>query len=176
MDKLVRAAAPQSRERERAKEQPIIGSPAQKASSSGAWPRTAAVSARPRRRGHRVNRRCFMKRQGNPATVARVSQQAARNRQGLWLAPPSFKQPVAVRPTTPPYLHPKKRYLKFKPNNGQCKLCPWHMRFLHYGGSAAAVPPIADIGTQPRNVCFVPQADNDSFSAGALLIQNLMRW
>jgi hypothetical protein len=33
------------------------------------------------------------------------------------------------------------------------------MRFLHYGGSAATVPPKADMTESSRDVSFVPMAD-----------------
>ena len=34
-----------------------------------------------------------------------------------------------------------------------------HQRTLKRLHRMSALPPIADIGTQPRNICFVPQAD-----------------
>src|SRR5262249_14167163 len=84
-----------------------------------------------------------------PHHIGRASQLGARwcfkTLGGLRGTPRSFKQPVAARPTTPLICTPKKRYLKFKSNNGQCKLCPWHMKYLHYGGSATAFGGKADI-------------------------------
>ena len=36
--------------------------------------------------------------------------------------------------------------------------------------SMSALPPKADIGTQPRNVCFVPKADMSDLEVGWLLV------
>jgi hypothetical protein len=68
-----------------------------------------------------------------------------QTRQRLWCNPAASNGAEACGSIRHPYLHPKKRYLKFKPNNGQCKLCPWHMKYLHYGGSATAFGGKADI-------------------------------